>query len=79
MGHHNPSRPKKELFRKRRLALFKKAHEVARSGADVYLVIRRCNNHYSVFNSGDSVDWPPSVETAVGSSIPFVPEQTDQD
>jgi len=74
MGHHNPSRPKKELFRKRRLALFKKAHEVARFGVDVYLVIRRCNNHYFVFNLGDLMDWPPSVEIAMDSSIPFVPK-----
>ena len=71
MGRLNPSRPKKELYRKRRLALFKKANELAQSGADVYLVIRRCKDNYSVFNSGDTVDWPPTIETAVRLSRSF--------
>jgi hypothetical protein len=56
MGLHNLSHSKKELFRKQQLTLFKKVHEVVRSSVDVYLMIRRCNNHYSMFNSKDLIN-----------------------
>jgi len=56
MRHHNSSRLKKELFRKRQLTLFKKVHEIARFDVNVYLMIRRYNNHYFVFNFENSMN-----------------------
>lgn len=56
MEYHNLLRLKKELFRKQRLTLFKKAYEIVRSSANVYLMIRRCNNYYFVFNFKNSIN-----------------------
>lgn len=56
MKYYNLSYSKKELFRKQQLTLFKKVYEIARFNANIYLMIRRYNNYYFVFNFKDSIN-----------------------
>ena len=44
------SRQQKERFRKRRVALFKKATTILDDGTKVYIILRRRNKHY-IFSS----------------------------
>lgn len=57
-------RQQKERFRKRRLALFKKATSMLDDGTDVFIVLRRRNRFYT-YTSNNKTSWPPSIENLV--------------
>lgn len=67
MAHDTQSsqlRQQKERFRKRRLALFKKATDMLDDGTDVFIVLRRRNRFYT-YTSNNKASWPPSIENLV--------------
>ena len=58
------SRQQKERFRKRRVALFKKATTMLDDGTKIYIILRRRNKHYT-FTSNRNSSWPPLPEDVV--------------
>lgn len=58
------SRQQKERFRKRRLALFKKATAMLDNSTDVFIVLRRRDRFYT-YTSNNKTSWPPSIENLV--------------
>jgi len=63
---------KKDMFRKRKHTIMKKAFEImSYCKAQVYVVVY-FHGRYHVFSSGKTAHWPPSQETIV-SVMPAMP------
>ena len=60
------SRQQKERFRKRRVALFKKATTMLEDGTEIYIVLRRKTKHYT-YTSNRDPSWPPQPLDLVNS------------
>ena len=60
------SRQQKERFRKRRVALFKKATTMLDDGTEIYIVLRRKNKYYT-YTSNRDPSWPPQPLDLVNS------------
>ena len=58
------SRQQKERFRKRRVALFKKATTMLDDGTEIYIVLRRRHKYYT-YTSNRNPAWPPPPQDLV--------------
>ena len=73
----NEKKQKREMMRKRKHSLFKKAYELGKlCDADVAVIVR-INSRFYTYRSTDKKSWPPSMEQIVSTALFNIKFDTD--